>query len=901
MDEEKIQTYLELIQALFRCENGQEASSILQANPDLVDRGLMEVMGQLADYLEQRGEDNNAGWLRNMAQQLGQYLQAPQNDQNAYLTFLQTLLQTIAETQDTQVIYPLLQNNLHLLDETFLNLLQAWVNQAQAASTPEETRQLGSFLYRLAYIFHEFPFGNPLINLAIAVWGYEFCAATQHQPGLERDLASTLNNLGVAYLTQAQLGREPEANLQKAIAAYTDAATIRRQPGLERDLAGTLTNLGNAYLTQAELGREPEANLQKAIAAYTDAATIRRQPGLERDLAQTLTNLGVAYRTQAELGREPEANLQKAIANYRQALGIVTPEVSPADCLKFSRNLGNLGLKQGWWDIALEGYEQGIKAVEKTRLWAATDKEKREIQEAALGIYTGAVQAAVELNQYGRAVEFVERGKSRNLVEMLGTKDLYPEGDIPPEIKAELKRLRQEIRTEGRLLEIQGEKRSKDRLNALREELERLNEQEIEPRDPDFSRTQKVESISEEEILDLLGNNPSKAILEWYFTEDTLYTFIITTHPDTPVFTHPVALESGELRQFTAKYLALYRQRSSAWQEALPQLLEELKQILHLEEVLSQLFELAPRCQELILVPYRFLHIFPLHALLPWERFPLSFSYSPSCQILTTLKSPPSATNEQALAVQNPTQDLAYTNFEVETIASQSLPNMTILAESSATREAFLDQPLAETNYLHLSCHGYFNFNTSLNSALLLAGCKLSAPIPEDEPNRYLPLPNGSAIDLSRCLTLGDIFELDLRRCHLVTLSACETGFSDIASSQNDDYIGLPAGFLYAGTPSVISTLWAVSDRATAILLIRFYELYQDRNNPITYRCPRLALYHAQAWLRDAKAGELLAWVKKSPPSGTRLNLKTYFATMPETDQPFNKPHYWAAFTYVGL
>jgi hypothetical protein len=41
--------------------------------------------------------------------------------------------------------------------------------------------------------------------------------------------------------------------------------------------------------------------------------------------------------------------------------------------------------------------------------------------------------------------------------------------------------------------------------------------------------------------------------------------------------------------------------------------------------------------------------------------------------------------------------------------------------------------------------------------------------------------------------------------------------------------------------------------------------------------------------------------VKKLPPSGTRLNLKTYFATMPETDQPFHKPHYWAAFTCVGF
>ncbi|NCS37341.1 MAG: CHAT domain-containing protein, partial [Microcystis aeruginosa G11-01] len=112
------------------------------------------------------------------------------------------------------------------------------------------------------------------------------------------------------------------------------------------------------------MGQEPVANLERAIANYTEAATIFRQPGLERDLALTLTNLGVAYSTQAELGQEPVANLERAIANYREALSFLNPTLLPADTLRTGRNLGNLGFKQGWWDIALEGYGHCLRRLQ---------------------------------------------------------------------------------------------------------------------------------------------------------------------------------------------------------------------------------------------------------------------------------------------------------------------------------------------------------------------------------------------------------------------------------------------------------------------------------------------------------------------------------------------------------
>ncbi|GBL12372.1 hypothetical protein MSj_03888 [Microcystis aeruginosa Sj] len=341
MNEARIEAYLTLIQALLQCENGQEPA-LLEANAELLDAGLVAVMKQYAGFLEQQGDSNEGRWLLNMAQQLEQILDPPRDNQNPYISFLQTLLQTIVESDgNRQVIYPLLDNNLHLLDENLVNLLRAWGNQAKEQVSPEEAYQLGLHLYLLAYAFDEFPKGNPLINLAIAIYGYEVCAAIRRQLGLERDLARTLNNLGVAYRTQARLGKEPVANLARAIAAYTEAATISRQLGLERDLAQTLTNLGVAYDTQAQLGQEPVANLERATAALTEAATTYRQPGLERDLAQTLTNLGIAYDTQAQLGQEPVANLERATAAYNEAATIFHQPGLERDLARTLNNLGN--------------------------------------------------------------------------------------------------------------------------------------------------------------------------------------------------------------------------------------------------------------------------------------------------------------------------------------------------------------------------------------------------------------------------------------------------------------------------------------------------------------------------------------------------------------------------------
>ncbi|TVQ58254.1 MAG: CHAT domain-containing protein, partial [Spirulina sp. DLM2.Bin59] len=329
-----------------------------------------------------------------------------------------------------------------------------------------------------------------------------------------------------------------------------------------------------------------------------------------------------------------------------------------------------------------------------------------------------------------------------------------------------------------------------------------------------------------------------------------------------------------------------------------------LAPILHLDEILANLRKNFPKCQKLILIPHRFLHLFPLHALpvttedgegkFLQDLFPKGVGYAPNCQVLQQAKKRMNQRPDfnRLFAIQNPTQDLQFTDMEVEAIQSLFNPHQ-VLKHDEAEKVAIDKETLKNAHCTHFSCHGYFNFEDALKSALILAKSEFTPPPPTDDPNRYLPTKDNKLLDLEKCLTLEDILRLDLTNCRLVTLSACETGITDFTST-SDEYIGLPSGFILAGSPNVVSTLWAVNDLSTALLMIRFYQnLKQEQTVP-------LALREAQNWLRDATAAMLYQW-------STQLNLRpTYrqqlrrFNTMDATAKPFSSPYYWAGFCAIG-
>jgi CHAT domain-containing protein len=96
------------------------------------------------------------------------------------------------------------------------------------------------------------------------------------------------------------------------------------------------------------------------------------------------------------------------------------------------------------------------------------------------------------------------------------------------------------------------------------------------------------------------------------------------------------------------------------------------------------------------------------------------------------------------------------------------------------------------------------------------------------------------------CVRLNEINKFKLS-ADLVVLSSCESALGKELSSEG--IIGLPRSFLRAGARSIIATLWAVDDQATADLMTRFYyHLHLGESPASALRNSQLDVRHDKRW-----------------------------------------------------
>ncbi len=659
-------------------------------------------------------------------------------------------------------------------------------------------------------------------------------------------------------------------------------------------------------------------------------------------------------------------NLQQipqALETSQSALALSSPLKFPVEYLFIGRDLGDTAFEGENWQLAITGYEAALDALEELCHRDRSDANKQQRRRKNVGVYERLVQAYLHQNQIDQALVTLERGKSRSLIELLVNRDLLPK-NTPPEICQRLEQLRRELSANQRFIEsLDGDipaagidpdspqSRSVgavnipiDSINQIRETLvqqkQELNQvlEQIKTFDSTFEYTQRVQRIDLSEIPALL---PEKtALVEWFIASERIYAFIVWSDPA------QLALEKGEkddqssfradywqskpeavraLGELRDRYLETYNSKTEIWENQLEPFLEELAEILKINDILSKI---PPTCQRLILVPYRELHLFPLHALpvakdngktvCLFDQFSHGVQYLPSLQMgLMSLENialreenPDHAVNNiQLFAIQNPTEDLTFAELEVDAIASKFTAN-NILSREKATKIALTQPPnsdlFRDANYLHFACHGSFNFQSPLLSHLILAGGivevfqssdrQTQEELDPPETKRYLPWRKGKQVDTDQCYTLREIFSLDFPKGELVILSACETGLTQFDQTL-EEYISLPSGFLFAGVKNVICSLWRVSDLSTAILMIKFYELFPSEKSV------SLALNQAQSWLRTVDKENLLKWLdalQLKPESKQKLRQQLNLGLRSSTYQPFKEAYYWAGFCAIG-
>lgn len=126
---------------------------------------------------------------------------------------------------------------------------------------------------------------------------------------------------------------------------------------------------------------------------------------------------------------------------------------------------------------------------------------------------------------------------------------------------------------------------------------------------------------------------------------------------------------------------------------------------------------------------------------------------------------------------------------------------VTKLNNDEANKSLFKSKKLDEYAYIHMATHAFVNEQTPALSGILLA-----------------PGENDNGI-----LYLNEIYSLKLN-AELVVLSACDTGLGSLY--RGEGMIGFTRAFIYAGAANIMVSLWKVSDRPTAELMISFYNKY---------------------------------------------------------------------------
>ena len=104
---------------------------------------------------------------------------------------------------------------------------------------------------------------------------------------------------------------------------------------------------------------------------------------------------------------------------------------------------------------------------------------------------------------------------------------------------------------------------------------------------------------------------------------------------------------------------------------------------------------------------------------------------------------------------------------------------------------------------------------------------------------------------------------MDLKANHVV-LSGCEMGLGQLSSG--DELVGLTRAFIYAGTPSVVASLWKVDDHSTAQLMSGFYKNLKTMTKVEALRQAQLNMIRGLGKVTCLRAGASAA----SPSSARR-------------------------------
>ncbi|EDZ62963.1 protein containing Tetratricopeptide repeat (TPR) domain [Sulfurimonas gotlandica GD1] len=454
-------------------------------------------------------------------------------------------------------------------------------------------------------------------------------------------------------------------------------------------------------------------------------------------------------------------------------------------------DLGQIAYRDSESSKAVEYFKKAIDIIEEQRSSIHSEANKIGFVGDKQAVYKDIIKTLFESGEYSLAFEYVERSKSRALVDMLASKQNFSSNIV--DTKETQKLLGELEKADTKLLAMNT---SASEAYASKQRSLKLIKNEIQTEDKEFASLVTVNAINVKDTQKILQNG--EVIVEYYYHGDTFYAFVVNQDKikgfklnidaiDDEIKSFRIALQSTDVDDYKLLSKSLYNR-----------LVKPLEKMLVTKNI--------------VIIPHGRLHYLPFSALSSGKSFLIDdygIRILPSATVMKFIKPSQKTKSVKLLAFGNPDlrnseYDLPGAQKEVQAI-SGIVPNTKALVREQAT-ETMFKKLSGNFNQFHFALHGTFDTKTPLKSGLMMAK--------DDKNDGYL--------------SASELYDLKLD-ANLITLSACETGLGKV--SNGDDVVGLTRGFLYAGAKSIVSSLWKVDDSGTLYLMEEFYKNMKQQNS----------------------------------------------------------------------
>lgn len=677
---------------------------------------------------------------------------------------------------------------------------------------------------------------------------------------------AVISNLAASY---SKLGQH-----QRALDAHLQVLELRKGPQNNAKRAITLSNIGNCYYQLHDS--------IKALDYYSQSLPFMRDAGDNYYTAAVLNNTGVAYRSLGEY--------DKALIHFNEALelrrkagdqrGIAT---TLSDIARLERDRGNLVEARRQIEAALAQVERVRLNVTSPRLRTSYFASVQEYREFYIDLLMR-MSKDKPLDQLERvAFNASETGRARSLLQLLSEAGSKIHHGIDPSLIERKLTLAELIDTKAqRQMELLSGKHTEEEAEAARKELSTLTneleqlESRIRESSPQFNALVRPVPLGLDEIQEKILDRDT-LLLEYSLGEERSFVWAVT--PDAiKSFELPkrAVIEPAARRVYelvTARTNAEYAKASAILsQMILGPVAAELKdkRLLIVSDgvllyipfaslpdptatralVVAHEVVMAPSASVIGLLRQKTANRKPASKTVAVLADPVFSNNDPRVAAARLGRPAPVGKDTSTVALRSGTDSeldglrrLRFSRQEADAIARLAGSDAKLKAvDFAANRKLATSDELGQYRVIHFATHGIIN-----NNHPELSGIVLSLVDEKGQPQ------NGF-------LRLYDLYNLKLS-ADLVVLSACQTALGK--EIRGEGLVGLTRGFMYAGAPRVIASLWQIDDRASAEFMKRFYEAMLTQK------------------LRPAAA------------------LRAAQISMSQ-DPRWHEPHYWAAFTLQG-